>query len=208
VDINKVSASLQDFVGGFGSGNILYRKEIFFQCGGFDENYWIPGNKVHFREDTDLGLRMSKFGEVFLFSSLEAYHPCHGCSKWFVLKDALKYSLEPYFLKRNPDAKLWIGSWNKPGRLGTRQTRGMLSIFIIFITLVSFFVPQLVYFLVLLIALVGVLVFRRYKLSTCSLYLMPILALAYPYVHGFSYLYGWFFLSRRSPRYIENGVSQ
>lgn len=57
----------------FMTANLFVRKNAFETIGGFDLNF----NNPHFREDTDLGWRLLKLGEVPFSESVKVLHPSH-----------------------------------------------------------------------------------------------------------------------------------
>jgi GT2 family glycosyltransferase len=58
---------------GFMTANLLVRADAFARCGGFDTRFDNP----HFREDTDLGWRLQRLGEVPFGRDVSVYHPPH-----------------------------------------------------------------------------------------------------------------------------------
>ena len=174
-----------NFKGGFGSGNILYRKSVFLDENGFEEQFFHPSG-IHFREDTDLGLRMLKHGKIYLCEELRVVHDRGENNLGFLLLDARKYYFEPLFLYRNPDAREWIGSPFRRGRLGTYQMRGLLSSLVVLVVgslLISpsFFLSSLL--LVMYLTLFFLLT-RGFAIPLRkSPFLLPVLIL-YPWVHA------------------------
>tara|TARA_B100000674_G_scaffold499045_1_gene541273 strand:+ start:1780 stop:2793 length:1014 start_codon:yes stop_codon:yes gene_type:complete len=209
-DWSEVQASKTDFIDGFGSGNIIYRRDLFLQLGGFDEAYFLTTFGIHFREDTDLGLRFLRNGhELPVVDQMSAKHPPkEQKDPWFLLNDARKYFLEPYFKIRNPEASLWIGSAFTKGRLGTYQLRGAISL--LFVSLIPFLKPLWPVVPIILLGLyilLSGLIFRGIKLRNNFWRYAPALLILYPLVHGFSYLAGFIF-GPRKPKLIEKVVTE
>lgn len=58
---------------GFMTANLLVRREVFMAVDGFDERFDNP----HFREDTDLGWRVSQYGKIPFAHDVCVFHPPH-----------------------------------------------------------------------------------------------------------------------------------
>lgn len=205
IDWSKANPSASNFEHGFGSGNIIYNRELFLKLGGFDQSYFLKGLGLHFREDTDLGLRFLRAGyEIPLETRMLAYHPpAEEQDPWFLLRDARKYYFEPYFKLRNPEFKEWIGGFFHKGILGTFQLRGLVSMALVMIMPIStLWWHGLIPVILILYLVLGILIFRRLSISKGFLIYAPWLLLLYPWVHGFSYLAGYFF-GPNSPRLIR-----
>ncbi len=202
---NEVIPSRTDFVDGFGSGNIIYKRDLFLRLGGFDEAYFLPAFGIHFREDTDLGLRFLRHGyELPVTESMSAKHPSKKHKDpWFLITDARKYFLEPYFKFRNPEASHWIGSAFKKGKLGTYQSRGAISLLFVFLLPLTGPLWQIVpTILLILYILLSLLIFRGIRLGRNFWIYVPVLLLFYPLVHGTSYLLGLIF-GPKKPKLIK-----
>lgn len=85
---------------GFMTANLLVRTEIFRILGGFDPSFDRP----HFREDTDLGWRLERFGKIPYAKDVVVFHPAQPrqiereSSKArvvFFKKDAILFSKHP-----------------------------------------------------------------------------------------------------------------
>jgi len=195
--VNSVQGPLErhparkNFSKGFGSGNVLYRKEVFLRLGGFDEKYFHPSG-IHFREDTDLGLRMLSTGVILFSQNLIATHPGDGADPWFLIKDARKYYFEAYFLVKNPEGRRWIGSALKKGKLGTFQLRGALSDLLVLGVLVGVvtLIPGLSFFLGIMYGVLGALLLRGFRLKPAEIPMLLVVVLVYPWVHSFYYWKG------------------
>ena len=202
---SHIRASTADFVDGFGSGNIIYRRDLFLKLGGFDEAYFLKSFGIHFREDTDLGLRFVRNGyNLPVVDQMTANHPAHDSrDPLFLLKDARKYFFEPYFKRRNPEASSWIGSPFVKGRLGTYQLRGSISIlFVSLLPLVNYLWPLVPGILLFLYFVLSLIIFRSLTLTPSFWGYAPLILIFYPIIHGFSYLIGFIF-GPRGPRLIN-----
>jgi len=196
-------AASTDFEGGFGSGNIVYHRDSFLSAGGFDQNYFIRWGEyyLHFREDTDLGLRISCLGELLYCPELLAFHPVEQTHNLHQLSDAWKYFFEPYFLRQNPQGREWIGGWFTPGILGTRQTRELVSGLIIASLLAG--LPVLTSTLYLLLALI---LFRSRVPSAKEWFHALVCLIFYPLVHTSALIAGFFYSLLRRPDLIRRGA--
>ncbi len=182
----------KDFFGGFGSGNILYKRADFLAVGGFDEVYFDPGSGVHFREDTDLGLRILDRGRIIEEKNLKALHgsgPKKDLS--FLLRDARKYRFDPYFLKKNPQGRQWIGGAFRKGRLGTYQLRGWISDLVIISLFFSLLYPQILVSTAGFYLILSVLIFRDYSLGFYDVLRAALVLVPYPFVHSGFYWRGF-----------------
>jgi alpha-1,3-mannosyltransferase len=184
--------SREDFFGGFGSGNILYRKVDFLAVGGFDEVFFDSATGVHFREDTDLGLRMLHRGQILREKTLVATHGS-GSQRdyWFLVRDAQKYMFDPYFLGKNPEGREWIGGPFRRGRLGTRQLRGLVSDLLILSLIFSGLDLRFLFLCSSLYLLLFLLIFRDYRLGFYDYLVAPLALLPYPFMHSGSYWRGY-----------------
>ena len=199
-DWSQRQPSRVNFVDGFGSGNIIYSRDLFLKLGGFDEAYFLKPFGIHFREDTDLGLRFLRHGyELPVVNQMLAKHPpFKDKDPWFILKDARKYFFEPYFKYRNPEASIWIGSSFVKGKLGTYQLRGALSLlFVSLLPLMPSLWPLVNMILVLLYFLLSLLIFRGINRSSSFWSYAPVIVICYPLIHGLSYLAGCVFGPRK-----------
>ena len=199
-DWSQRQPSRANFVDGFGSGNIIYSRDLFLTLGGFDEAYFLMPFGIHFREDTDLGLRFLRHGyELPVVNHMLAEHPpLQDKDPWFILKGARKYFFEPYFKYRNPEASLWIGSSFVKGKLGTYQLRGSISL--LFVSLVPLTIswwPTVHIILLLLYFLLSLIIFRGISRSSSFWLYAPVILIFYPLIHGISYLAGCVFGPRK-----------
>ncbi len=209
-DWSEIQPSRADFIDGFGSGNIIYRRDLFLKLRGFDEAYFLRHFGIHFREDTDLGLRFLRNGYVLpVVEQMSAKHPPHNHKDpWFLLKDARKYFFEHYFKQRNPEASSWIGTAFIKGKLGTYQLRGSISLlFVSLLPLIMSLWPIVPLILLVLYFLLSLIIFRGINLTSNFWVYAPIILICYPLIHGFSYLAGCIF-GPRNPRLIDKAFTE
>lgn len=201
----QVSPSTSDFEGGFGSGNIIYRRDLFIELGGFDEAYFLKSAGIHFREDTDLGLRFIREGyDIPVNKKMLAYHPSSELrDPWFILRDARKYYFESYFKSRNPEGTKWIGTAFRKGILGTFQLRGFISMLILILAPLIILNKAVVVPLLILYLLLGYVLFRKLSFEFEFLIYVPVVLLSYPWIHSLSYLVGYLF-GPKVPKFINS----
>jgi GT2 family glycosyltransferase len=88
----------------FNTCNILYRWEDLETAGGFDESFTTPGG-----EDTDLGLRVKATGAEAVFSpEALVIHEVTPSSFATVLRQTLRWSDIPLFIRKHPGARRWL----------------------------------------------------------------------------------------------------
>jgi glycosyltransferase involved in cell wall biosynthesis len=199
-NILRRNAALSDFIGGFGSGNIIYRKTDFLAVGGFDHNYFLRPVGIHFREDTDLGLRIMGRGSVIVAENLRTFHPSARQRDYFcLLRDAGKYYFEPYFRRNNPDWRDWVGGIWQKGRLGTRQTRGFVSDMLLLFCVLAVIFPMWPFwgFFGLFYIILAFLLFRRSGKTALQRPLILLLVLPYSLMHSLAFWAGFFRLRKK-----------
>ena len=86
---------------GFMTANLLVRSNIFQRTGGFDLKF----DKPHFREDTDLGWRLQKFGKVPYAPDVRVFHPAQprALERESSAKRALFFQKDALLYKKNPE---------------------------------------------------------------------------------------------------------
>jgi len=91
-DENYRTVSNEGFEGiGFMTANLIVRHDVFNRVDGFDERFDNP----HFREDTDLGWRIQKFGIIVFAKNVCVFHPAH---KRTIVRESL-YERNKFFEK-------------------------------------------------------------------------------------------------------------
>lgn len=91
---------------GFMTANLLARRDILRQIGGFDEVFDNP----HFREDTDIGWRLLDCGKVPYASDVAVLHPSHPRGKQRESSEERNkfYVHDPLLLKKDPERFLQL----------------------------------------------------------------------------------------------------
>jgi glycosyltransferase involved in cell wall biosynthesis len=88
----------------FNTCNIFYRRADLESAGGFDETFTTPGG-----EDTDLGLRVKAMGAETAFAADSlVYHEVTRSSFGGVLRQTLRWSDIPLFIRKHPGAREWL----------------------------------------------------------------------------------------------------
>ncbi|RAM48611.1 MAG: hypothetical protein C6Y22_26870, partial [Hapalosiphonaceae cyanobacterium JJU2] len=86
---------------GFMTANLLVRREIFMAVDGFDESFENP----HFREDTDLGWRISNYGKIPFAHDVCVFHPPHlRCEHRESLEERCRFfEKDVLLMKKHPE---------------------------------------------------------------------------------------------------------
>ncbi len=86
---------------GFMTANLLVRREIFMAVDGFDESFENP----HFREDTDLGWRISNYGKIPFAHDVCVFHPPHlRCDHRESLEERCRFfEKDVLLMKKHPE---------------------------------------------------------------------------------------------------------
>jgi GT2 family glycosyltransferase len=78
------------------AGNVLIRTDALREVGGFDERFYDPRRKLHFREDVDAYFRLERAGKRLEFDpELRAEHPPLPASFWAPVREARRYYFDP-----------------------------------------------------------------------------------------------------------------
>ncbi|MBD3347504.1 MAG: glycosyltransferase [Chitinivibrionales bacterium] len=81
---------------GFRTNNIMYRKSVFMEVGGFDERFTVQ------REDIDLALTINKKGYTIGFcATMKIYHHIRLNEKWDLLKNCINRRFDPLLYKKH-----------------------------------------------------------------------------------------------------------
>jgi len=105
-------------------GNVVYRAERLRAIGGYDERYYDPRRKLHFREDTDLHFRLDAAALTIEFDpELVISHPAHPASFSTPMRLARRYYFDPLLSREHPDAFRAFNAGHRIGPLTLRQAR-------------------------------------------------------------------------------------
>lgn len=98
------------------AGNIAFRTEALRRLGGFDERYYDPALRLHFREDTELFFRVEEAGlDVPYDPELLAHHPPLEAAWSAPLRDARRYYFDALLAREHGDR---FRSFNRLRRVG------------------------------------------------------------------------------------------
>lgn len=98
------------------SGNLAFRTELLRRVGGFDERFYDPRLRLHFREDTELFFRLDAAGTPLRRDErLTVHHPPHAPKVTTPLRDARRYHFDPLLARLHPER---FRAFNRRRRLG------------------------------------------------------------------------------------------
>jgi glycosyltransferase involved in cell wall biosynthesis len=85
------------------AGNVVFRSDVLREVGGFDERFYDPAQKLHFREDSELFFRLEARGKRIVFDPLlRAHHPPLARSFWSPILEARRYYFDPLLSREHP----------------------------------------------------------------------------------------------------------
>jgi GT2 family glycosyltransferase len=106
------------------AGNVLLRTEALRDVGGFDQRFYDPPRKLHFREDVDLYFRLERAGKRLAFDpELRAEHPPLPASFWSPVRDARRYYFDPLLSREHGDRFRRLVSRRRAGPVPLRWAR-------------------------------------------------------------------------------------
>jgi glycosyltransferase involved in cell wall biosynthesis len=106
------------------AGNVAYRTGVLRDVGGFDERFYDPGRKLHFREDVDLYFRLERAGARLEFDpELRAEHPPLQASFWSPVRDARRYYFDPLLSREHGERFRRLVGYRKAGPVPLRWAR-------------------------------------------------------------------------------------
>ncbi len=118
-------------------GNVVYRTEVLRAAGGFDERFFDPARKLHFREDLELFFRLERGGATIAYEpELIAHHPPLERSVLSPVRLARRYYFDPLLSREHPDA---FSSFNRTRTLGPvslRHARHLAALLLVFAAVV------------------------------------------------------------------------
>lgn len=107
-----------------GAGNVVYRTDRLREAGGFDERFYDPVRRLHFREDTELHLRLlAGRAEVVYDPDLVAAHPPLPASYLAPLRLARRYHFDPLLASLHPEGFAAMNDARRIGPLNLRRAR-------------------------------------------------------------------------------------
>jgi len=106
------------------AGNVLLRTDALREVGGFDERFYDPSRKLHFREDVDLYFRLERAGKRLVFDpELRAEHPPLPASFWSPVRDARRYYFDPLLSREHGDRFRRLVTGRRVGLVPLRWAR-------------------------------------------------------------------------------------
>lgn len=106
------------------AANLIFRSEVLRAAHGFDERFYDPVRRVHFREDAELAFRLEAEGRRFAYEpDLLVVHPPLPPSFWTPVKLSRRYYFDPLLSREHPDAFAELNETRKVGPLTLRRAR-------------------------------------------------------------------------------------
>jgi GT2 family glycosyltransferase len=85
------------------AGNVLLRTKVLRSVGGFDERFYDPRRRLHFREDAELAFRLAEAGATDEYvEDLVVDHPPLPSSFWSPVRLARRYTFDPLLDREHP----------------------------------------------------------------------------------------------------------
>lgn len=107
-----------------GAGNVVYRTDVLRRVGGFDERFYDVARRMHFREDTELHLRLLAAGASVVYDdALVAHHPPLQASYLGPVKLARRYYFDPLLASLHPAGFKAMNDARRIGPINLRQAR-------------------------------------------------------------------------------------
>lgn len=111
------------------AGNIAFRTETLASLGGFDERYYDPRLRLHFREDVELFFRIEAAGlEVPYDASLLAHHPPLPASYSSPLRAARRYYFDPLLAREHAERFHDLNERRRLGPVSLRRARHLAAV--------------------------------------------------------------------------------
>lgn len=106
------------------AANLIFRSEVLRAAGGFDERFYDPARRVHFREDAELAFRLEAEGRRFAYEpDLLVVHPPLPPSFWTPVKLARRYYFDPLLDREHPEAFRALNATRRVGPVTLRRAR-------------------------------------------------------------------------------------
>lgn len=106
------------------AANLVFRSEVLRAAHGFDERFYDPGRRVHFREDAELAFRLEAEDRRFAYRpDLLVVHPPLPPSFWTPVKLARRYYFDPLLSREHPAAFAALNDARRVGPITLRRAR-------------------------------------------------------------------------------------
>jgi GT2 family glycosyltransferase len=110
--------------GQYGAGNLLVRTAVLREEGGFDERFYDPRRRLHFREDAELHFRLAAHGRLIAYDpELVVEHPPLPARRWTPVRLARRYYFDPLLAREHPDRFRRLVRERRVGPLPLRRAR-------------------------------------------------------------------------------------
>ena len=111
------------------SGNLAFRTDVLRAAGAFDERFFHPGLRLHFREDTELFFRLRRRSHRIVYDpELVVQHPPLPASYGAPLRDARRYYFDPLLAREHPEAFREFNERRRVGPLSLRRARHLAAV--------------------------------------------------------------------------------
>lgn len=106
------------------AGNVVVRTQVLRDVGGFDERFFDPRRRVHFREDGELAFRLRDAGVRSAHDpDLVVEHPPLPSSWWAPVRLARRYYFDPLIDREHPEAFRAMNARRRVGPVTLRRAR-------------------------------------------------------------------------------------
>jgi len=106
------------------AGNVILRTSVLRAAGGFDERFFDPSRKLHFREDAELAFRLEQAGASITYEpDLLVDHPPLASTFWGPVKLARRYYFDPLLDREHPAAFRAMNAQRRIGPISLRRAR-------------------------------------------------------------------------------------
>ena len=106
------------------AGNIAFRAAQLRGDGGFDERFYDPARRLHFREDAELRFRLEAAGRTARYApDLVVEHPPLPASLFGPARLARRYYFDPLLSREHPERFTEFVRSRKVGPIGLRRAR-------------------------------------------------------------------------------------
>ncbi|OWY62974.1 hypothetical protein B7486_55575 [cyanobacterium TDX16] len=106
------------------AGNLVFRTAVLREAGGFDERFYDPVRRIHFREDAELSFRLEALGVASTYDpTLLVDHPPLPSAFWGPVRLARRYHFDPLLDREHPVAFRAMNSRRTVGPVTLRRAR-------------------------------------------------------------------------------------